>query len=160
MRVRDHSGAVFLTRAGHLNTDATGRLVTPEGWSVEGQGGPIVIPPDARRVTIGEDGRITVETGEGANASPQVLEQMRLVTVPEPMRMRAENGVYFDPGDQLQSDAGDAALRQGFLEKANVDPLQELAQMIAVQRRYDAAQRALREQSGAGSSLNSLLSNS
>lgn len=157
LRVRDNSGNLFLTRSGHFNTNAEGRLVTSEGWSVEGQGGPIVIPADARRVTIGEEGRITIETGEGANAAPQVLDQLRLVTVPEPGRMRAENGVYFDPGDQIQGDTTSATLRQGHLEKANIDPIQELAQMIALQRRYDAAQRALREQSNVGGGLSEML---
>ncbi len=157
LRVRDGEGKTLLTRAGHLNVSSDGRLVTPEGWEVEGQGGTITIPADARRVTIAADGRITVEIGEGAAANPQVLDQIRLVTVPEPARMAARNGVYFDPGDQVQSDATGAEMRQGYLEKSNIDPMGELAQMIAVQRRYDAAQRALKEQAGATGSLNDLL---
>lgn len=156
LRVRDGDGKTLLTRAGHLQTMPDGRLVTAEGWEVEGQGGIIAIPLDARRVSIAADGRITVETGEGDNAAPQVLDQIRVVTVPEPARMAARNGVYFDPGDQIQGDAT-AEIHQGYLEKANIDPLQELAQMIAIQRRFDAAQRAVKEQSNAGSSLNDLL---
>lgn len=156
LRVKDGQGATLLTRAGHLTTTADGRLVTQEGWEVEGQGGTIAIPADAKRVMVTPDGRITVEIGEGANAAPQILDQIRLVTVAEPARMAARNGVYFEPGDQVQSDAT-AEIHQGYLEKSNIDPLQELAQMIAIQRRYDAAQRAIKEQGNAGSSLNDLL---
>lgn len=156
LRVKDGQGKPLLTRAGHLETTADGRLVTPEGWEVEGQGGTIAIPADAKRVTIAADGRITVEIGEGTSATSQVLDQIRLVKVPEPSRMAARNGVYFDPGEQVQSDTI-AEVHQGYLEKSNIDPMQELAQMIALQRRYDAAQRALKEQAGAGSSLNDLL---
>ena len=36
------------------------------------------------------------------------------------------------------------------VEKANVDPIQELVSMIAIQRRYDAAQKAMGQQNEAG----------
>jgi len=155
LRVRDNSGKLLLTRSGHFTTDTQGRLTTAEGWNVEGQGGPIIIPADAKRVIIGSDGRITAQLSEGADA--QVVDQLRLVTVPDPNRLRAENGVYFDPGDLPQTDATKAEIHQGYLEKANVDPIQELAQMIAIQRRYDAAQRAVKEQATSSGNLNSLL---
>lgn len=157
LRVRDSQGKLYLTRAGHLATDPSGRLLTPEGWQVEGQGGPITIPPEAKRVSIGPDGRITAHVGDGASAAAQVVDQLRLVTVAEPTRMRAENGVYFDPGDQNQVDAAQSEIHQGYLEKANVDSLQELSQMISIQRRYDAAQRALKEQANAGGNILDLL---
>lgn len=157
LRVRDTNGKLLLTRAGHFATDPQGQLTTPEGWKVEGQGGAITIPPDARRITIGSDGRITAELGEGANAQQQTIDQLRIVNVAEPSKMLAQNGVYFDPGDQTQSDEANAQLHQGYLEKSNLDPLQEMAQMIAIQRRFDAAQRAVKEQANSGSSLNDLL---
>jgi flagellar basal-body rod protein FlgG len=156
-RVRDDQGKVHLTRAAHFNTDAQGRLVTPDGWTVEGQGGPIVVPSDANRVTVDKSGRISVQSTVNGVATDTVLDQLRIVQVDQPTRMTARNGQYFDPGDQAQRDATGVEVRQGYLEHANVDPIQELVQMISGQRRYDAAQRALKEQASLGGGLSDML---
>jgi len=170
-RVRTDQGRELLTRAAHFSTDPQGRLVTPEGWSVEGQGGPITIPPDAGRVTVSKSGAISVSSNANGVASDTVLDQLRIVRVARPGSMAAVNGQYFDPGEQAQTDAtatpaigatGAAAtapttVQQGMIERSNVDSLQQLAAMIAGERRYDSAQRAFREQYKVGSSLTDLL---
>jgi flagellar basal-body rod protein FlgF len=153
LQVKDGNGRTLLTRAGHFAADQLGRLTTPEGWQVQGQGGPVTIPEGATRVSIGEDGRVSAEVA----GQTQVVDQLRVVAVAEPAKMKAENGVYFDPGTQTTTDDASTRIRQGYLEKSNVTPVQELAQMIAVQRRYDAAQRALKEQANVGGNLNELL---
>src|SRR5271170_2083890 len=61
-RVRTDQGRELLTRAAHFSTDPQGRLVTPEGWTVEGQGGVITIPPDAGHVMVGKTGTISVSS--------------------------------------------------------------------------------------------------
>lgn len=99
-------------------------------------------------------------------ASDTVLDQLRIVKVARPGSMTAVNGQYFDPGDQAQTDATVASstpgtpgttVQQGMIERSNVDSLQQLAAMIAGERRYDSAQRAFREQYKVGSSLTDLL---
>ena len=54
----------------------------------------------------------------------------------------AREGLYVDPNNQRTTPAGDG-LQQGFLEGSNVDSLQELVQMIAVERSFAATQKAL-----------------
>jgi flagellar basal-body rod protein FlgG len=159
-RVRDPQGALALTRAGHFATDGDGRLVTDDGWAVEGQAGPVLIPPETSRVIVDESGRVYSETrDENGSPSETFIDQLRVVTVAEPSAMRPRNGTYFDPGDQAQTDATSEQfdVRQGWLEKANIDPVQELVSMITIQRRYDAAQRAMRQQDEAGRGFSDLL---
>ena len=159
-RVRDPQGGLALTRAAHFTTDADGRLVTDDGWAVEGQAGPVLIPPEANRVIVDESGRIYAETRDEKGTPVETfVDQLRVVTVPQPSSMRARNGTYFDPGDQTQTDATNAqyGVRQGWLEKANVDPVQELVAMITIQRRFDAAQKAMRQQDEAGRGFSDLL---
>ena len=43
---RRHRGTEFFTRNGSFQRSETGELVTAEGHLVQGQGGPIVIPPN------------------------------------------------------------------------------------------------------------------
>ncbi len=155
-QVKKPGGEPLLTRAGHFQTDAQGRLVTPEGFFLQGQGGAITVPEGAEAVTVDRDGRVSVATTAGGIRKDQVIEQLRLVKVDKPEALRAINGQYFDPGTLTQSDAK-IAVHQGELEKSNIDPLRELVDMIAIQRRYDAAQKALKEQSTAGQGFTELL---
>jgi flagellar basal-body rod protein FlgG len=156
-QVRDDQGRTVLTRAAHFNTDVQGRLVTPEGWTVEGQGGAITIPADATRVVVDPAGRIIAETQANGQIQQTVIDQLRVVTVAKPERLSARNGQYFDPDGQALGEADRFEVHQGNLEQANLDPIQELAQLIALQRRYDAAQHALREQANTGASLSEIL---
>jgi len=159
-RLRDPQGVLALSRAGHFTTDSDGRLVTDDGWAIEGQAGPILIPPETNRVIIDESGRIYSETRDEKGAPVEsFVDQMRVVNVPQPTAMRARNGTHFDPGDQAQTDMPNNQfnVRQGWLEKANVDPVQELVAMITIQRRYDAAQKAMSQQSEAGRGFSDLL---
>lgn len=152
-RVRNDNGDALLTRAGHFHLDTQGRLTTDDGWPVEGQGGPITIPGDARQVVIDPVGRILIDGGQGL----QVTDQLRVVSVEHPERMRPLNGQYFDPQGQTQADATGVTVQQGHLEGANLESLDQLVEMIAAHRRYDAAQRALREQANTGAGLSDLL---
>ncbi len=156
-RVRDDQNKLLLTRAGNFTTDAQGRMLTAEGWTVEGQGGPIVIPPEVERIAIDQQGRVTGETHQGGITTTVTIDQLRLATVAEPSRMRPRNGQYFDPAGQELRDATKASTQQGYVEHANVDPVHELVEMITIQRRYDAAQKAMRTQDQAGQGLSDML---
>jgi flagellar basal-body rod protein FlgG len=156
-RVRDEQGKILLTRAGHFSVDNQAQLVTQEGWTVEGQGGVIVIPPNTDRVVVAADGTITADISEGGSTTQVVLDRLRIVTVPDKNQLIPVNGQYFTAGTQADTDVPTATVMQGQLEKANLEPLEQLVQMISVQRRYDAAQRALKEQANVGGSLSDLL---
>ncbi len=154
--VRDIQGKAWLTRNGNFQLDQQGRLVTHEGHLVQGQGGPITIPEDASRVVIDQSGLITVETQSSDGIISTTLDQLRLSTVAKPREMMPTNGVYFDPAGQTVSDAA-VSVRQGSLERGNSNPVDELVQMVALQRRYDAAQKALTEQSRTGEGYSDIL---
>ncbi len=156
-QVRDDQGRRLLTRAGHFTPDAQGRLVTPQGWLLEGQGGAITVPSDARRIIVDQTGRVTAERVQNGLVEHTVIDQLRVVDVADPRQMTPLNGQYFDPGEQAVTDATSYQVAQGHLEKANLEPLEQMVEMIAVQRRYDAAQRALKEQANLGGSLSDLL---
>lgn len=155
-QVKKPDGNTLLTRAGHFQTDTQGRLVTPEGFLLQGQGGAITIPEGAEAVTVDRDGRVSVATTAGGIRQEQVIEQLRLGKVEKPQDLRAVNGQYFDAGTLTVSDAT-PVVHQGELEKSNIDPLRELVDMIAIQRRYDAAQKALKEHSSVGQGFSELL---
>lgn len=151
--VATKDGKQLLTRGGNFTQDPLGRLTTREGWPILGQGGPVQIPPEALAVAIDAKGTIQVTLPDG---STPVIDQLRLATVAKPQEMRALSGVHFDYDGQPLIEAK-ATIRQGALEKSNVDPIQEMVEMISLQRRYDSAQKAISEQTNAGGGFSDIL---
>ncbi|WP_104493628.1 flagellar hook-basal body complex protein [Paracoccus denitrificans] len=124
-----------LTRAGAFMTNAEGELVNPDGHQLLDDGAaPIVIPAGVGGVGIGADGTIS------ADGNP--VGRVGVFASPDPARLRHEAGTLFDPGGAVDPLEG-AVLRQGFLEDSNVDPVQEIARMIEVQRAYQLGQSFL-----------------
>lgn len=124
-----------LTRAGSFALSAQGDLVTHDGFRVLDAGGaPVFIPPDATDLNVAADGTMS------ANGRP--LTQIGLVEPADPLDLIREDGVMFRTDSQIEP-ALNGKLRQGFLERANVDPINQITRMIEVQRAYEMGQSFL-----------------
>lgn len=154
LRVQDQKGQRFYTRNGQLQLSSEGRLVTRDGLTVLDQGGqPIVVQTGenaAADLSISPNGTIqNPSTG-------QTWGPIAVVSLPKPQALvPTGRGLYVDPLDQRGVQAGDA-VQQGFVEGSNVDSLQELVQMISVERSFAATQKAL---SGMNRLQDNLISN-
>lgn len=121
-----------LTRAGHFVSDLNGELVTPDGNRLLDAGGaPVFVPPDARQITLAEDGTLS------ADGTP--LTVIGLWQPSDPFDLQHQNGVLFAAPAGIEP-APPASLMQGFLESSNVNPVAEIARMIEVQRAYELGQ--------------------
>jgi flagellar basal-body rod protein FlgG len=113
---------------------------------------------------------IAIGTGEGAPselrispngtignpATGQTWGPVALAVFPDAGSLRpVGKGLYTDPKNQRTTQAADG-VQQGFLEGSNVDSLQELVQMITVERSFTATQKAL---SGLGRLQENLITN-
>lgn len=123
-----------LTRAGSFSPSAEGELVTPDGHRLLDAGGaPVAIPAGAAQVTLSADGTLS--------ANGQTVATLGLWRPADPLTLRHHEGTLFEAGATLPADG--ASVLQGRLEGSNVDPLSEVARMIAVQRAYEAGQSFL-----------------
>jgi len=156
-QIRDTKGQALLTRAAHFDVDESGRLMTAEGFAVQGQSGDISIPADALQVTVDVQGRVYARVPGPDGGTTSFVDQLRIVTVENPTQMAARSGQYFDPGTQTPVDSSGHSVHQGWLERSNVDSIGELVSMISIQRRYEAAQRALKQQASTGGGLSDML---
>lgn len=141
LKVRNNQGASFYTRNGQLQIDNQGVLVTRDGLEVLDQGG--------QSITIGYGEEAPSEVVISANGqirdpkSGNSWGPLALVSLPKPEALvPIGKSLYVDPENQTATQAGDG-LQQGYLEGSNVDSLQELVQMIAVERSFTATQKAL-----------------
>jgi flagellar basal-body rod protein FlgF len=124
-----------LTRAGHFQTSPEGEVVTPDGHPLLDLGGArVFVPVDAGPIAVSRDGTLSVD------GAP--LAQIGLFRPADPAQMSRGTGVLLDPqGDVLPAE--EAVIHQGFLEESNVNPLTEMARLIAVQRAYELGQSFL-----------------
>lgn len=118
------------TRAGNLRRDEEGRLTDQSGHLVLGQGGPIKLGEGP--VSVRRDGTIQAGDQQGT---------LRLVKLPTESLV-AVGGNLFSSSAKAEPADG-VSVRQGQLERANTDSIQELVGMIRVQRSYEAAGRSL-----------------
>ena len=121
------------TRNGHFTLDANRTLVTEEGFTVKGAGGPITLGTEGD-VRIDADG--TVWTGTARSG------QLALAEFDDPGLMTREQGSLLGPGGQ-EAKTATAQVHAGSLEQSNVTVADRLAELTTVSRGFEALQKAL-----------------
>lgn len=145
LAVQSLDGTEAYTRAGALQVDAEGQLVTPAGLPVLGDGGPITVPANAA-IDVGSDGTISAQVG---NARPQPVGRLKLVTPEDgaPLQ-RGEDGLFraggAGGGGDLPADPA-ARLQSGTLEGSNVSPVETMVAMISAARQFEQQMKALKD---------------
>ena len=131
LAVQALDGTEAYTRAGSLDLNPEGQLVTQSGLPVAGDGGPITVPPNST-LEIASDGTITARSGNGR---PTNLGRIKLVT-PEGPLTRGPDGLFRAADGDLPGDPA-ARLQSGSLEGSNVSPVETMVAMIAAARQFE-----------------------
>ncbi len=133
------SGQAAYTRDGGLKRNAEGLIVTSDGLPVSPE---IVIPPEARSISINADGEVYAYFAEAAEA--QLLGQFTMAGFTNPKGLEALGSNLFTvteaSGPAIQSTPGQdglGTLRQGYLEDSSVDAVREITDLIEAQRGYE-----------------------
>lgn len=137
--VQQADGTQAYTRAGGLQKDQNGQIVTPEGLPLEPA---ITIPPDATSISIGADGSVNVTLS--GQTSPTQVGQITIAGFVNPAGLHAIGHNLFtqtaasgDPQIGQPGTDGRGTLLQGALERANVDVVDEMIGLISAQRSYE-----------------------
>jgi flagellar basal-body rod protein FlgF len=139
-------GGERYTRNGALLINAQGQLVTNEGHPVAGESGPITFQPGDQNIHIAKDGSITVREGNNAQAD-SVRGKLRLLAFDAPQRLLKQGSSLFSaPTGVNATPAREAGIRQGFVEKSNVNAVAEMSRMIEVMRSYTSVATMLQQQ--------------
>ena len=145
IQVQLATGDLAYTRNGQLQLNAEGEIVTATGQPVEPA---IAIPIEAQSVVIGQDG--TVSVALPGSPEPQVLGQLTLVDFINPMGLQArgdnlytETAASGEPNEGVPGTNGLGEIRQFSLEASNVDVVEELVNLIMIQRAYEMQARAI-----------------
>jgi len=138
-QVTTPAGDTVYTRGGAFNTNATGQVVTADGYIVTP---PILIPQTATSVTVSQTGVVTV-TIPGQTA-PQQLGQLTIANFINEAGLQALGSNLFQqtaasgqPQVGVPGDTAFGVIQQGYLEASNVDPVSEITNLITAQRAYE-----------------------
>lgn len=143
--VQDAQGEEAYTREGNLQISSDGMLTTAKGTPIMGEVGPIVIPLPIEKIEIGNDGTITIRP-QGAPANfLEVVDQIKLIEPPSDGALTKGNDGLFRPKESVLNNefcdfceaSPNISIVKGALEMSNVNPVDEMVQMIAHQRQYE-----------------------
>jgi flagellar basal-body rod protein FlgF len=134
--VQAKDGSEAYTRAGDLHITEQGQLLTGTGLPVIGNAGPIAVPP-AQKVEIGADGTISVIPQGGGGTDLAVVEQIKLVKPDKEQLQKGEDGLMRLADGVSAPASAEVKLVTGVLEGSNVSAVEEMVQMIELQRQYE-----------------------
>lgn len=130
-----------LTRMGNLTLNQNGELVTHSGLQVSnGSSGGAIQVDNRLKIGISPSGEVFSGTRQ--------VGQLDIVVVNDPKQLEPQGeGLYSDRGGQVASHpvaaADQVAVKQGCLEYSNVNIVDELVQMIELQRSYSSHQKSI-----------------
>ncbi|HEY1735383.1 MAG TPA: flagellar basal-body rod protein FlgG [Methylovirgula sp.] len=132
-------GNTLYTRAGSFSTNATGQVVTQDGYIVSPA---MTIPINATNIMVNQSGVVSVNVAGQTNA--QQIGQLTIATFPNPGGLAPLGGNLFQqtqasgqPVAGVPGDPGFATIQQGYLESSNVDPVAQITDLITAQRAYE-----------------------
>jgi flagellar basal-body rod protein FlgF len=123
------------TRNGQINVNADGEL-SINGLPLEGDNGPIVLPPFAS-LSISEDGVITIVPEDADIAAPLDVDRIKLVNIPAEALSKNDAGFLITNATENPRDE-EVTVAARHLESSNVSAISEMVSSIALGRQFEA----------------------
>ena len=137
--VQTPAGPVY-TRDGRMKMTPTGELQTLNGYAVLDVGGsPAQLDPNAGPPRIARDGTITQNN--------RAVGAIGLFSIDEKASLKRfdNSGVIPDRPATPAVEFNKVGMQQGFIERANVNPVMEMSKLIMVSRTFDAVSSSLKD---------------
>jgi flagellar basal-body rod protein FlgF len=134
--VQSADGSEAYTRNGGLKISANGLLQNISGQNIQGEGGPIAIPPDTA-VTIAADGTVSTVSTDYMPGPSNVLGRIKLVN-PDPKGLvRGDDGLFRQSSGLPAENDANVRVVDGALEGSNVNPVDSMVNMISLARQFE-----------------------
>ena len=132
-RVQTPDGVRY-TRAGSFTVNNQGQLVTPNGHLVLSGGGAIII--DGNEVSVATDGSISVDGQEAGTIA------ISRFTNPAALIKEGQN-LFAAPDEAGEGPAAAFSVKQGYVEKSNVDVISAMTALIDLNRAHATQQKVI-----------------
>ncbi|MBP9227145.1 MAG: flagellar basal-body rod protein FlgF [Sulfuritalea sp.] len=135
-------GSEAYTRDGSFELDVNGIIQTRSGVPVQGDGGPITVPPE-QKISVGVDGTISTLPESGAQNTVSVIGRVKLVNPPVADMVRGRDGLFrLRDGSAAPVDEN-VKIATGALEGSNVNPAEQMVAMISLARQFEMQMKML-----------------
>ncbi|GAA4496750.1 flagellar basal-body rod protein FlgF [Pseudaeromonas paramecii] len=138
LTVQDAQGGQAYTRMGNLQLSPYGVLQTSNGLNVlDDAGQPIVLPLPLEKISINKDGTIV---GRPEGAAPNGMEEFQRIKLVNPdIRSvdKGNDGLFRRKDGQAEPASADVKLVSGALEASNVNVVDEMTNLIRLQRQFE-----------------------
>ncbi|OHC73335.1 MAG: flagellar basal-body rod protein FlgG [Rhodospirillales bacterium RIFCSPLOWO2_12_FULL_58_28] len=152
------SGETGYTRDGTFQLDASGTIVTHDGYTLQPG---ITVPNNAVDVTVNSSGQVLVK--EQGKVSLKNVGQIQIAVFPNETGLQAmgdnlyqESPASGKPTTGNPGDTGFGSLLQGFLETSNVNAVEEISNLISAQRAYEMNSKVIQTSDEMMSTLNQM----
>ncbi|MBI3815810.1 MAG: flagellar basal-body rod protein FlgF [Nitrospinae bacterium] len=161
----DTPDGIRYTRNGNFKIDAEGLLTTQDGYPVlggEGGGGEhiyinVLSLTQQGEVSVSADGTISVIDRFSGDVPVRMTGgyKLKIVDFEKPYALRkAGNGLYAPMNKGIaELEAKNTEVKQGFIERSNINTIKEMTSMIEVVRGYESYQKAIQSFSDSTSKL-------
>lgn len=128
---------MFYTRDGHFTLNDNGDIVTQEGYFLGSVNGTSILV-DGEDFAITPEGLVLVDG--------QVRDQLEMVDFAnlKDLRKLGESLYRFEEGFEPEPIPFEGQVLQGYLERANVNSIDQMVEMINLMRAYEAGSRVVR----------------
>ena len=141
--VQGADGREAYTRAGNLQVDANGQLMTATGQPVLGDGAPINIPPYTS-ILFARDGSISIVAQGQTPDTTATVGRIKLVNPPDGQIERGSEGLFrMKDGSEAPPEAS-VQITSGVLESSNVNAAEAMVNMIELSRQFEMQVKAIR----------------
>ena len=139
------SGQLAYTRDGSFQLTSTGQVVTAEGYPLQPA---MTVPTGTQSITIGTDGTVSVQLA--GQSAPTTVGTVQLADFINPAGLQnlggnllAESASSGAATTGTPGVSGLGTLVQGSLEASNVNVVEEMVNMIQIQRAYEMNSKAV-----------------
>lgn len=142
--VVQNENGTHLTRDGRMHFDTDGYLVDEKGSRVMGDSGPIHMPEymkasgeggEEAKLEVAEDGTIRLDN--------EVFDRLRIVRAEDTAQLERKGNNYVSASGDVLVDDQSSSVMQGYYEAGNVDPLNEMVDMMKTSKMFESQQRAI-----------------
>jgi len=147
-QVTDPTGQILYTRAGNFSVNANGALVVGDATTGRLLDPAITIPQDATAISVSAQGQVSVQIPNNTTLQQVGVIQLAQFINPQGLLALGENlysatsasgaATQGVPGTQ-----GIGTIQQNTLEASNVQPVQELIDLITTQRAFELNSQAI-----------------
>lgn len=124
------------TRAGNFKLDPLKTLTNNDGFPVIGKNGVIKV----------EGGKIIVETDGTVKVDGNIIDKIDLVSFKDLKAIKKEGNNLFSVENQEERVVEEPKILQGFLESSNVNPIEEMIELMEAFRTFESCMKVIQSQ--------------